>query len=55
MTSTTLNMAYCVKCKAKKEIANPQRVTMRNGRPALQGTCSTCGTKVIRILPKDSD
>ncbi|MBI2873344.1 MAG: hypothetical protein HYY00_09190 [Chloroflexi bacterium] len=41
--------AYCFKCRAKKEIRNPSRVTLKNGRPATQGTCPTCGTKVFRI------
>ena len=31
--------AYCVKCKGKVEIQNPQGITMKNGRPATQGTC----------------
>ena len=55
MAATTSNSAYCVKCRATKEIVNPQPVTMRNGRPSLQGTCPTCGTKLVRILPKDRD
>jgi RNase P subunit RPR2 len=38
---------YCVKCKAKKEIANAQEVTMKNGRPAIQGVCPDCGTKIF--------
>jgi len=41
--------AYCVKCKAKTEIKDPKEVTMKNGRPAVAGICSTCGTKVFRI------
>ena len=41
--------AYCFKCRAKGEIKNPQSVTLKNGRPATQGTCPTCGTKVFRI------
>ena len=41
--------AYCVKCKAKQEIENPQQTTMKNGRSAIRGTCSVCGTKVFRI------
>ena len=41
--------AYCVKCRAKVEIKNPQQITMKNGRPATQGTCPKCGTKVFRI------
>ena len=31
--------AYCVKDKKKVEVVNPQRITMKNGKPALQGTC----------------
>ncbi len=41
--------AYCFKCRTKREIANPEAVTLKNGRPATQGTCPTCGTKVFRI------
>jgi len=41
--------AYCVKCRAKREIQNPERVTLKNGRPATQGVCPVCGTKVYRI------
>jgi hypothetical protein len=41
--------AYCFKCRGKKEIKDAHPVTLKNGRPATQGTCSTCGTKVYRI------
>jgi DNA polymerase II large subunit len=41
--------AYCVKDKRKVEVQNPQRITMKNGKPALQGTCPICGNKVFRI------
>jgi len=41
--------AYCVKCKAKREIKNPKQVTMRNGRKATNGICPKCGTGVYRI------
>jgi RNase P subunit RPR2 len=40
---------YCVKCKAKKDIKEPQDITMKNGRPATQGTCPDCGTKIFKI------
>jgi RNase P subunit RPR2 len=40
---------YCVKCRAKKEVANPETVTMKNGKKALRGTCPTCGTKMFKI------
>jgi len=41
---------YCVKCKAKKEIAGAQEVTMKNGRKAMKGKCPDCGTGMYRIL-----
>jgi hypothetical protein len=40
---------YCVKERKKVEIQNPQQVTMKNGRPAIQGTCPDCGTKIFKI------
>lgn len=42
--------AYCVKCKAKKEMVSPEEVTMKNGRNALKGKCPDCGTGMFRIL-----
>ena len=40
---------YCVKCRAKKEVSNPEPVTMKNGKPAVKATCPDCGTKMFRI------
>lgn len=44
--------AYCVKCKAKREMINVEKVTMKNGRPAVKGKCKVCGTGMYKILPK---
>ncbi len=44
-------MAYCVKCKAKQEMKGAKKVTMKNGRPAMQGKCGACGTGMYKILP----
>ena len=41
--------AYCVKCRAKREMKNARAITMKNGKPATQGVCPTCGTKMFRI------
>jgi len=41
--------AYCMKCRKKKEMSNPKSIKMRNGKPATQGVCPTCGTKMFRI------
>jgi RNase P subunit RPR2 len=44
--------AYCVKCKAKREMANEEEVTMKNGRKAVKGKCPECGTGMYSILGK---
>jgi len=41
--------AYCVKCRAKREMKDAKSITMKNGKPATQGICPTCGTKMFRI------
>ncbi|MCE2615011.1 MAG: DUF5679 domain-containing protein, partial [Nitrosopumilus sp. (ex Thoosa mismalolli)] len=41
--------AYCVKCKTKREISEPEETVMKNGRPAIKGRCSVCNCKVFRI------
>ena len=41
--------AYCLKCRTKRTISGAKQVTLKNGRPATQGTCPVCGTKVFRI------
>ncbi|HEY3298207.1 MAG TPA: DUF5679 domain-containing protein [Armatimonadota bacterium] len=41
--------AYCVKCKAKREMKNAQPVVMKNNKPATTGICPTCGTKMFKI------
>jgi hypothetical protein len=43
--------AYCMKCKAERTIQNVQIVTTKNGRPAANGTCPVCGTKMFKFLP----
>ena len=44
--------AYCVKCKAKKEMVDGKEVTMKNGRNAMKGKCPECGTSMFRIMKK---
>ena len=41
---------YCVKCKAKKEIADAFEEVMKNGRKAIKGKCPTCGVVMFKIL-----
>ena len=42
--------AYCFKCRTKREIQNAKVVSLKNGRPATEGVCQQCGTKVFRIM-----
>jgi len=41
--------AYCMKCRAKREMKNTKAIIMKNGKPAIQGVCPVCGTKMFRI------
>jgi hypothetical protein len=43
--------AYCMKDREKRTFEG-EIVTLKNGRPAAQGLCPTCGTKLTRILSK---
>ena len=41
---------YCVKCKAKKPIAEAVEEVMKNGRRAVKGKCPDCGVVMFKIL-----
>jgi DNA topoisomerase-1 len=41
--------AYCVKCKTKREMKDPQAVFTANGVPGTRGECPACGTKMFRM------
>ncbi|MCY4490150.1 MAG: DUF5679 domain-containing protein [Thaumarchaeota archaeon] len=45
-------VAYCVKCKAKRQILNTEDVLMKNGRNAIRGVCSACACKVFMFVKK---
>ena len=41
---------YCVYEKKKnREIKNPKQIKLKNGRPAIKGTCASCGKPIFRI------
>ncbi|MCZ7573134.1 MAG: type I DNA topoisomerase [Ardenticatenaceae bacterium] len=41
--------AYCVKCREKRAVADPQAVFTAAGGPATRGRCSVCGTTLFRM------
>lgn len=43
-------IAYCVKCRIKREMLAPERSVTKNGRSALVGQCPVCGTKLFRFI-----
>jgi hypothetical protein len=43
--------AYCLKCKAQREMVDPKDVVYKNGRNAIQGKCPVCGGKLSRMVP----
>jgi len=44
--------AYCFHCKTKRVVKDPEIVKMKTGMEAVKGTCSECGGKLYKILPK---
>jgi hypothetical protein len=46
---STVATGYCMKCKTSREIKNAKQITMKNGRPATEGACPVCGTKIFKI------
>ncbi len=41
--------AYCVKCRLKRQMKDARPITMKNGKPAEEGVCPSCGTRIYRI------
>ena len=39
--------AYCVKCKTKREIKDPQPLFNAKGSPYTKGVCPVCGTAIL--------
>ena len=46
--------AYCVKCKAKRQMNEPKEVSMKGKggvtRRAMKGKCPKCTTTMFRIM-----
>lgn len=50
MAETTVTLeAYCVRCREKRPLKDPQPIFTAAGRPATKGTCPVCGTTLFRM------
>ncbi len=47
--STESVIAYCVKCREKREMDQPEAVYTASGTPGTKGVCSVCGTKMFKM------
>ena len=47
-----MSVAYCIKCKCKKELKETFVKYASNGAPMEMGKCTACGTKTARFLTK---
>ena len=48
MTNNSIT-AYCVKCKTKREMQDPQPVYTENRRPGTRGKCPVCKANMFRM------
>jgi DNA topoisomerase-1 len=44
-----MTVAYCVKCKEKREMNSLEAVYTANGTPGTRGVCTVCGTKMFKM------
>jgi hypothetical protein len=44
--------AYCLRDRSKVDMVSPAATTMRNGQPALVGTCPRCGGRLVRAVAR---
>jgi len=47
--SNEVIIAYCVKCKEKREMNTPEAVYTANGVPGTRGVCPVCSTKMFKM------
>ena len=44
-----MSQAYCLKCRKKVEIKNPNRIIPKSKRPVTSGISPICGKKLFSI------
>ncbi len=46
--------AYCVKCKEKREMTDPEPTFTKTGTPGTRGKCPECGTSMFKMGETDA-
>ena len=49
-TGSDSSTGYCMKCTSRREIKDTKHITLKNGRPAMEGVCPECGTTMFKIV-----
>ena len=50
---TSASQAFCPKCRDRRDMLDGQPITMKNGRPAIQGRCALCQTTMTCIVKRE--
>ena len=45
---------YCVKCRTKRQMKNPEIKQTARGGYMAQGNCGVCGTRMSAMLSKEN-
>ena len=40
---------YCIKCDNNMPVEKPEKVTLKDGKPAIRGICPACRTTVYQF------
>jgi hypothetical protein len=41
-------VVFCGACRAMRVLLRPKPITLNNGKSATEGTCGTCGARLVR-------
>jgi len=44
-----LIQGYCLKCKSRRGIKNPNQVRTKDGRPRTKGSCVVCSSRMSTL------
>ncbi len=45
---------YCMRCRDHREMKEVVKLSMKNGRNAVKGTCTACSAGMYKILPNEN-